>query len=150
MRTIKKILLVEDDELDVISVQRSLKKFAIDVTLITAFNGIEALSILNSDLEKGAENLPEVIILDMNMPKMNGYEFLKELRQDSAFKDIKVFVMTTSNETSDKSSMEKLGISGFILKPMMFTENTKHQSSMDSFMQFHLSKIFLSNSYFPE
>jgi len=139
----KKILLVEDDELDVISVERSLKKFQIDVELKTAYNGIEALSLLQNK-DNNEHYMPDVILLDMNMPKMNGYEFLKELRSKKEFSDIKIFVMTTSNESADRIKMEDLGISGFLIKPMMFNENTKHQSSMDAFMHFHLSKIFLA------
>ena len=68
------ILLVEDDELDIISVQRTLKKLDTDYELLTAYNGKEALSMLQA---AGPDLLPDVILLDLNMPKMNGIEFLK-------------------------------------------------------------------------
>jgi CheY-like chemotaxis protein len=132
------ILLVEDDELDTISVERSLKKLESEYTLQTAYNGIEALQILrNSD----SGTLPDVILLDLNMPKMNGIEFLRIVRNDEDLKDIKVFIMTTSSESSDRDQAEELGISGYIIKPLNYTENTKRPDSMDAFVQFHLRKI---------
>jgi CheY-like chemotaxis protein len=132
------ILLVEDDELDVISVQRTLKKLDIEYTLHTAFNGKEALSMLN-DVQEPV--VPDVILLDLNLPKMNGIEFLKSIRADKRFENIKVFVMTTSAETNDRVLTEQLGISGYIIKPLSYNDNTKKADSMDSFVQFHLRKI---------
>jgi CheY-like chemotaxis protein len=132
------ILLVEDDELDVISVQRTLKKLDIEYRLYTAFNGKEALSMLN-DVQDPV--MPDVILLDLNLPKMNGVEFLKSIRADKRFENIKVFVMTTSAETNDRVLTEQLGISGYIIKPLSYNDNTKKADSMDSFVQFHLRKI---------
>ena len=132
------ILLVEDDELDVISFERTLKKLQIEYDLYVAHNGKEALSLL-TDVTKPIH--PEVILLDLNMPKMNGIEFLKALRDSEIFADLKVFIMTTSSEFSDRSIAEELGISGYIIKPLGYTDNTKKADSMDSFVQFHLRKI---------
>ena len=132
------ILLVEDDELDVISFERTLKKINIEYDLHVAQNGKEALSLLND--EKLAI-VPDVIILDINMPKMNGLEFLKTLRNEKKFKDLKVFIMTTSSESSDRIISQELGISGYIIKPLSYTDNTKRNDSMDSFIQFHLRRI---------
>lgn len=137
----KSILLVEDDELDVISVQRSLKKIDMDIKLHTAYNGIEAMNFLNGESNEKMENLPDIILLDLNMPRMNGIEFLKELRKDPAYNSIKVFVMTTSNEENDRVVTEKLGINGYVIKPLNFNDNTKKTSSMDSFMHFQIVKI---------
>jgi CheY-like chemotaxis protein len=137
------ILLVEDDELDVISVQRSLKKLDYEYDLYTAYNGREALSMLRA--EKGTVH-PDVILLDLNMPKMNGIEFLKELRSDAALKGIKVFIMTTSAEIADRDTAEQLGISGYIIKPLNFTDNAKRAGSMDAFVQFHIRRIFTESS----
>jgi CheY-like chemotaxis protein len=137
------ILLVEDDELDIISVQRSLKKLESEYELHSAYNGIEALQMLrNPELDLK----PDVILLDLNMPKMNGIEFLKALRADAALKHIKVFVMTTSSEGSDRSMAEELGISGYIIKPLNYTDNTKRSGSMDAFVQFHLRKILTNEA----
>ena len=132
------ILLVEDDELDVISFERTLKKLQIEYDLYVAHNGKEALSLL-TDVRSPIH--PEVILLDLNMPKMNGIEFLKALRDREIFADLKVFIMTTSSEFSDRSIAEELGISGYIIKPLGYTDNTKKADSMDSFIQFHLRKI---------
>ena len=132
------ILLVEDDELDIISVQRTLKKLDTDYELLTAYNGKEALAMLQA---AGQEFLPDVILLDLNMPKMNGIEFLKILRNDSRLRDIKVFIMTTSAEPVDRLTTEQLGVSGYIIKPLNYQDNTRRADSMDAFVQFHLRKI---------
>ncbi|WP_029272493.1 response regulator [Flavobacterium sp. KJJ] len=137
------ILLVEDDGLDIISVERSLKKLESEYVLHTAYNGIEALKILR---DPNAGLVPDVILLDINMPRMNGIEFLKVIREDKNLKDLKVFIMTTSSEENDRSQAEKLGISGYIIKPLNYTENTKRSDSMDAFVQFHLRKILLDES----
>jgi CheY-like chemotaxis protein len=133
----KTILLIEDDELDVISVQRTLKKFYTSYDLHIAHNGKEALAML-----KHSENPiePDIILLDLNMPRMNGIEFLKIIREDKQLKNLQVFVMTTSSETSDRSLTEQLGVAGYILKPLG-NSNDKKVDSMDAFVQFHLRKI---------
>lgn len=135
-----KILLVEDDELDVISVERSLKKTTTAYELHKAYNGKEALQMLHS---WPAGERPDVILLDLNMPKMNGIEFLKVIRNDEQFKELRVFVMTTSAEESDRKTTEQLGISGYIIKPLNYNDNSKRSDSMDAFVQFHLRKILM-------
>ncbi|MCD0465143.1 response regulator [Flavobacterium sp. ENC] len=137
------ILLIEDDELDIISVERSLKKLDSDYVLHSAYNGIEALKMLR-DVNLGL--VPDVILLDINMPRMNGIEFLKVIREDEKLTDLKVFIMTTSSEGDDRLEAEKLGISGYIIKPLNYTDNTKRSDSMDAFVQFHLRKILLDES----
>jgi len=132
------ILLVDDDELDVISFERTLKKLNLEYELYVAHNGKEAFTLLN-DSKLSLE--PDVIILDLNMPKMNGIEFLRLLRGEERLKDIKVFIMTTSSEFADRTITEELGISGYIIKPLSYTDNTKKNDSMDSFIQFHLRQI---------
>ena len=136
---IRSILLIEDDELDVISVKRTLAKLDIPHELFIAGNGKEALDFLD---KKEIDELPDVILLDLNMPKMNGIEFLQTIRPQLKYKDLKVFVMTTSNESSDQSRTHDLGISGYIIKPMNYTDNIKNPDSMEAFVQFHLTKIF--------
>lgn len=137
----KNILLVEDDELDVISVQRSLGKINMDIKLYTAYNGIEALAFLRGEGREKMDALPDIILLDLNMPRMNGIEFLKELRKEPKYNQIKVFVMTTSNEENDRVVTDKLGISGYVIKPLNFNDNSKRTSSMDGFMHFQIVKI---------
>jgi CheY-like chemotaxis protein len=113
------ILLVEDDELDVMNVQRAFKKNDIRNPLFTAGNGLEALDML-----RGVGPGPHVpahrriILLDLNMPKMGGIEFLRELRKDPALSPLTVIVLTTSDEERDKVEAYKLNVSGYILKPV--------------------------------
>jgi CheY-like chemotaxis protein len=134
---IGKILLVEDDELDIISVERSLKKLNMDYDLLVAHNGKEAMNILAAN----SSFIPNVILLDLNMPKMNGLEFLKAIRADKTLKDVKVFIVTTSSDKNDRKATDALGVSGYIIKPLSYQGNTKNANSMESFLQFHLRKI---------
>jgi CheY-like chemotaxis protein len=112
------IFLVEDDEVDIMNVKRAFKKNNITNPLYVAGNGIEALNMLRG--ENGVEKIPRprIILLDLNMPKMGGIEFLKEIRQDDELKNISVFVMTTSNEDNDKVDAYSLNVAGYILKPL--------------------------------
>ncbi len=125
------ILLVEDDEVDVMNVKRAFKKNNISNQLVVASNGIDALKLLRSpELEYPR---PKIVLLDLNMPKMGGIEFLKEIRQDPELSSLSVFVMTTSNEDSDKIDAFNLNVAGYILKPL----------SMDRF----ISAVSTLNSY---
>src|SRR5690242_7516296 len=96
MREVVNILVVEDDEIDVEFLRRLLAKNAIKNPVYHAINGIEALEIMRGENEKDKVPKPFVVLLDINMPMMNGIEFLKELRSDDSLKDSVVFVLTTS------------------------------------------------------
>jgi CheY-like chemotaxis protein len=128
----KKILLIEDDYLDVISVKRALSKLNIDHTLHVAHNGVDALSMLmgSANLQNSSEGKvqPDIILLDMNMPKMNGLEFLEIIKKYYSLKDIKVYIMTTSAEEYDKTAATRLGIAGYILKPLDFNKTSKDET----------------------
>jgi CheY-like chemotaxis protein len=130
---IANILLVEDDMLDVINVERTLKRINAEHRLFVAKNGQEALDMLRGNRAEKIDPLPSIIMLDINMPKMNGMEFLAELRQDEELKHIKVFITTTSDEDTDRSLSNELGVSGYIVKPLKFNNPT---SSKDSFNLF--------------
>ncbi len=126
----KKILLVEDDYLDVISVKRALAKLNIEHTLYVAHNGVDALSMLMGSNEANSDKVqPDIILLDMNMPKMNGLEFLRIIKKYYSLNSIKVFVMTTSAEEYDRAESKRLGISGYILKPLDFDNKKKDEST---------------------
>lgn len=115
------ILLVEDDEVDIKNVQRAFKKNHISNPLHIARNGLEALQMLRgTDGKEKLNPLPKVILLDLNMPKMGGLEFLQAVREDPVLKTISVFVMTTSDEESDKFAAYNLNVAGYILKPLSF------------------------------
>lgn len=124
----KQILLIEDDYVDIMSVKRELAKLKVEFDLLVAHNGVDALSILNDD-SKGKKIIPDVILLDINMPKMNGMEFLSIIKNYSALKNIQVFITTTSSEEYDRNTAEKHGISGYILKPLDFSETAAKKNN---------------------
>lgn len=111
------LLLVEDDEVDVMNIKRAFKKNDIENPLHVSGNGVEALEYLRSPTTLP---LPKIILLDINMPKMNGIEFLTEIRKDEELKSLTVFVMTTSNSDSDKINAYGLNVAGYIIKPLSF------------------------------
>lgn len=123
------ILLVEDDEVDIMNVQRAFKKNTIQNPLFIARNGLEALEMLR----KEEVPFPHIIILDINMPKMNGIEFLRELRSDDTFKSASVFVMTTSNEDSDKINAYNFNVAGYILKPLSFEKFITSMATLNNY-----------------
>jgi CheY-like chemotaxis protein len=113
------ILLVEDDELDVMNVQRAFKKNNVSNPLFVAGNGVEALAMLRG--EPGHPAFPperRLILLDLNMPKMGGIEFLREVRKDPKLHSLTVIVLTTSDEERDKVEAYNLNVAGYILKPI--------------------------------
>jgi len=131
------ILLVEDDYLDIRNVERELKKINVNLPLHIARNGREALAMLRGEGVPVINPLPKVVMLDINMPKMNGIEFLTEVRRDPILRDLNVFIMTTSTEESDRLAGKNLNISGYIEKPLTFDSfGGKSGSSIDSFSLF--------------
>ncbi|MEM7773833.1 MAG: response regulator [Cyanobacteria bacterium P01_A01_bin.37] len=115
------IFLVEDDAVDVMTVQRAFKKNAISNSLQVANDGLEALEMLRSS-EKKLATTRRLILLDLNMPRMNGIEFLKELRQDEQLKHIPVIVLTTSDHERDRIEAYNFHVAGYILKPVTFAK----------------------------
>lgn len=116
------ILLVEDDEVDVMNVKRAFKKSNISNPLFVATNGLEALAMLRGEGEP--PHLPatrRLILLDLNMPKMGGIEFLHELRADPVLRMTPVIVLTTSNQDRDRVEAYQLNVAGYILKPVTFS-----------------------------
>lgn len=130
------ILLVEDDYLDIMNVERELKKINVMHDILVARNGKEALNMLRGAGTNKISPAPSVILLDINMPKMNGLEFLAELRTEPEFSHIPVFIMTTSNEESDRMAAQKLNVAGYIVKPLTFDSFENSHSSLDSFSLF--------------
>jgi len=113
MRSSKPILLVEDDSVDAMTVKRALKDLKVKNQLVHTINGEEALNYL-----RGEDNIkPCVILLDLNMPRMNGIEFLKIAKADDSLKMIPVIVLTTSREEQDRIESFDLNAAGYIVKP---------------------------------
>lgn len=126
----RRILLVEDDEVDVMNVRRAFKKNNIPNPLTVVENGLKALELLRTTAR---EEAPSIILLDINMPKMNGIEFLKELRADPDLKRIPVFVMTTSNEDKDRIEAYNMNIAGYIIKPVSFEQFTDSVATLSQY-----------------
>ena len=129
MNRVVNILLVEDDILDAMDLQRTLDRMRILYKMKVAKNGEEGLALLEDEDHPLFSGKPDVILLDMNMPRMNGIEFLQILRDREDTKNIKVFVLTTSDEAEDEKIMRSLGISGYITKPL----KVSNPGSIDAF-----------------
>jgi CheY-like chemotaxis protein len=117
----RSVLLVEDDVFDTMTAQKSFARFSVPHVLHTAFNGEEALDmLLGRQGTPPIVPLPEVILLDLNMPRMNGLEFLEVLRATPELAHLPVFITTTSALDPDREAATRLGVSGYILKPLDF------------------------------
>jgi CheY-like chemotaxis protein len=112
------VLLVEDDEVDVMSVRRTFARKHLSNPLHIAGNGMEALEMLRG--RRADVSLPprRVVLLDLNMPKMGGIEFLHCLRADPALRETTVVVLTTSDEERDRTDAYGMNVAGYMLKPM--------------------------------
>ena len=114
MRNTKPALLVEDDSIDAMTVRRAFKDLKLSNPLVHRVNGEAALEYL---MEQDAD-IPCLILLDLNMPRMNGIEFLKVIKQDDVLKRIPVVVLTTSNEECDVLESFRMCVAGYIVKPV--------------------------------
>lgn len=132
--TVTNILLVEDDRVDVMNVQRSFKKANIANPLFVASNGLEALAVLRN--ESKALQMPEfrrLVLLDLNMPKMGGIEFLKELRKDPTLRRTPVIVLTTSDQERDRVEAYDLNVAGYLLKPVTFANFAEVMTTLNRY-----------------
>jgi CheY-like chemotaxis protein len=124
MRTKKPILLVEDDYVDATTVKRALKDIKVANPLHVAGNGEEALDFLRN----GKNGKPCIILLDLNLPKMNGIEFLEIAKKDEYLRRIPVVVLTTSKDEQDIVSSFNFSVAGYMIKPvdyMQFVETIR-------------------------
>lgn len=109
------LLIVDDDDIDAIALERALRRLRLLNTTHRARDGLEALNLLRS----GAISTPYIILLDLNMPRMNGLEFLKALRADQMLTHAVVFVLTTSKSDQDLVAAYREHIAGYVLKQHM-------------------------------
>ena len=130
------ILLVEDDQMDVMNVQRELRRQNINVSIVHARNGRDALKMLRGEGGEAKIARPSLAMLDINMPRMNGLELLEALRADPEFADLNVFIMTTSDLDTDRLKAQQLAVSGYIIKPLNFDTFGEGGSSVDGFSLF--------------
>ena len=108
------ILFIEDDVIETMKLHRTISKARLKHQITEAKNGEEALSVLE------ANKLPDIILLDLNMPRMSGIEFLRILKGDERLKYIPTIVLTTSENRTDLLKCYKIGISGYVIKPLKY------------------------------
>jgi len=124
------ILLVEDDQVDVMNVKRAFERNKITNPLFIAGDGIEALEMLRNDSVPRSRRM---ILLDLNMPRMNGIEFLRSLRQDPALQHTPVVVLTTSNDDRDKIEAYNLNVAGYLVKPVTFINFVELMATLNKY-----------------
>ncbi|SEK28210.1 Response regulator receiver domain-containing protein [Stigmatella aurantiaca] len=124
------ILLIEDDEVDVMNVRRAFQKNHIVNPLYVAGNGLEGLEQLrNGTVPEGRR----LVLLDLNLPKMNGIEFLRALRADPELRTISVVVLTTSANERDKIDAYNLNVAGYLLKPVTFVNFVEVMATLNKY-----------------
>ncbi|OQP66765.1 response regulator [Niastella populi] len=111
------LFLIDDDSDDQEIFKSALAKVDESLALITASNGYEALIVLSA-----CDTLPDYIFVDLNMPRMGGLQFLKEIKQTESLKDIPVIIYTTSSNPIDMAKTKELGAASFVTKPSRFAE----------------------------
>ena len=111
------ILLIEDDVVEVMKLNRTISTLGQPHKVIEAKNGEDALHILHDDNQR-----PDIILLDLNMPKMNGIEFLGVLKNDPVLKYIPTIVLTTSSNQKDILACYEIGIAGYVIKPLKYED----------------------------
>jgi chemotaxis family two-component system response regulator Rcp1 len=118
------ILLVDDDEADVLLTTQMLKRGKLLLEVKVANDGEEALELLKGLVERD-ESLPDIILLDINMPRLNGFETLKRLRAQETLKSVPVVMLTTSDAPQDVKRVYELGANCYISKPVTFEQFQK-------------------------
>ena len=124
------ILLVEDDEVDVMNVRRAFRAGGIGHVLHVAESADEALEMLRTG---GVPRERRLVLLDLNMPRMNGIEFLRALRADPELGLTPVVVLTTSNDDRDRVDAYNLNVAGYILKPVTFNNFCEAMSTLNKY-----------------
>ena len=124
------ILLVEDDEVDVMNVRRAFQKNHIANPLFVAANGVEALELLRGGRIPRERRM---VLLDLNMPQMNGIEFLRELRRDPELHATPVVVLTTSNDERDRIEAYDLNVASYLLKPVTFSNFCEVMATLNKY-----------------
>lgn len=116
------ILLIEDDRVDIMTVQRAFKKNKFTNPLYVARTGVDALKMLRGDGQEKIDPPPGLILLDLNLPRMSGIEFLENMRNDPELRKIRIIVLTSSNELRDREAAFKYEVDDYIVKPHSFEE----------------------------
>ena len=130
MEKMLNILLVEDDQVDVMNVKRAFDRNRISNPLFVAGDGVEGLEMLRSGKIPDERRL---VLLDLNMPRMNGIEFLRELRADKDLHLTPVVVLTTSDDERDKIDAYNLNVAGYLLKPVTFVNFVETMAALNKY-----------------
>jgi CheY-like chemotaxis protein len=123
------VVLIDDDDVDVMNVRRAFERNHITNPLHVATNGLEGLELLRS----GIVGTRRIVLLDLNMPRMNGFEFLAAIRADPVLQPTTVVVLTTSNEERDKVEAYKKNVAGYLLKPVTFTKFVEMMATLNKY-----------------
>ena len=127
------ILLIDDDEVDVIAVRRAFRKTRIDVPVEVVGDGIEALRVLRGNGIHRPLPRPYLILLDLNMPRMSGLEFLEELRDDPDLRHAPVFVLTSSLDREQKLRAYDYNVAGYVIKSRMAEDFVKLANMLEMY-----------------
>jgi CheY-like chemotaxis protein len=127
------ILIVDDDDVAAESVVRSLRKHAMDFPVTLARDGMEALEILRNEHNELMIDKPYLILLDLNMPRMDGFEFLQEVRSDKNLHDSIIFVLTTSDADSDRTRAYHQNIAGYMVKSAVGPQFARLANLLDNY-----------------
>jgi len=130
------ILLLEDDMIEVMKLNRTISSLKLNHKIIEANNGEDALKLLEN-----RDELPDIILLDLNMPKINGIEFLSILKKDPILQYLPTIILTTSNNQKDLLECYKLGIAGYILKPLKYEEYVSKMEKLLAYWSINELKI---------
>ncbi len=122
------ILLIEDDTIEIMKLQRTLSKLQLKHNIVKANNGEEALDIL-----KSGNSSPDIILLDLNMPRMSGIEFLEILKADPVLKYLPTIILTTSENRADLLKCYQIGIAGYVIKPLKYED---YQSKLNKVLEY--------------
>ncbi|WP_332855401.1 response regulator [Duganella sp. S19_KUP01_CR8] len=125
----KPILLVEDDHVDIMTIRRALKEIQVGNPVVSMEHGEAGLDYLRDP----AQERPCIILLDLNMPVMNGIEFLQQVKHDASLRRIPVIVLTTSEEQQDKVRSFDLGVAGYMAKPVDYRRFVEMMRSIDRY-----------------
>lgn len=132
MRSEKPILLVEDDEVDVLTVRRALRDLGVENELMVAGDGEIALEMLRDP----ATPRPGLVLLDLNMPRVNGLEFLRAAREEGLVRLIPVVVLTTSRQDQDIFQGFDLNVAGYMIKPVDYRKFLEVMQAIDQYWSF--------------
>jgi CheY-like chemotaxis protein len=127
--TNKPILLIEDDQVDMMRVTRALKEIHVTNQIVHRENGEDALNYLRDE----NSDKPCLILLDLNMPIMNGIEFLRAVKKDEGLRRIPVVVLTTSDDQQDKLNSFNFGVAGYVTKPVDYRQFVEVMRSIDAY-----------------